>query len=266
MHSLLDPFHSSSTAFCTASVFASTAFCIRPHIAPSRGRCRSCLAGSAFLGRPSGRKRAHPVRPDRRSVLHPGNRRVYMLRTHGDSGDFNESSDHEQDEWVLALEDLMIEALRAYYEGTPFFTDAEFNTLRDELQHLGIAQLRLPEFESLWVQATSSRDLDRRIRNEFNLSEDDLTSLKSRLRAAGGILHPTIAKPRSHRNGSASNSSTSSDSTPTKPNHPKLPPTASIDSQYTGNAQKIDCDGSVNERVKWYVLQFALRSEVFHSF
>lgn len=219
----------------------------------------------SFLLRPSGvpfaRPRFLPVRDG--GLLARSGARAKISATHASSDGFEgsgESGGQDQDDWVLALEDLMVEALRTYYDGTPFFTDAEFNTLRDELQHLGIAQMRLPEFERLWVQATSSRDLDRRIRSEFNLSEDDLTSLKSRLRAAGDIRHPSVTKPRSYPHPTTSNP-TSNSSASTSSSDASTKNTASLPSRNppvgpirTTAAQKLDPDCSVNERVKWYVV------------
>ncbi|CAN8062875.1 unnamed protein product [Agarophyton chilense] len=69
-------------------------------------------------------------------------------------------------------------------------TDSEFQTLRDELEHLGTNQLRLDRMEKVWVQATSSRDFDRRVREEFEISEEELRALKTRLLKAGIVQRP----------------------------------------------------------------------------
>lgn len=104
----------------------------------------------------------------------------------------------DTNEWVLALEELLLEALQTYYQGTPMFTDSEFQTLREELEHLGSAQIRLDAMEKVWVQATSSRDFDRRVRAEFEMSEDDLNALKNSLVRAGRVKRP-IGKIDSRR-------------------------------------------------------------------
>lgn len=227
-----------------------------------KARPRGPLSRSPFLSRAPGHRGLRPSNGQWRS--RPRRTGSIAVRSpHARSDGLDGAADpgaQDQDDWMLALEDLMIEALRVYYDGTPFFTDAEFNTLRDELQHLGIAQMRLPEFENIWVQATSSRDLDRRIRNEFNLSEDDLTSLKTRLRAAGGILHPSVTKPKSYTNPATSNPPTNSTSS-TAPADSLAANAASLPSRdhpvdpvRTSGAQKLDAAGSVNERVRWYVV------------
>lgn len=255
----------STCSFPSGLAFATFQYSTFAYTHASR-RCCSQVAvpRPSFLLRPSGvpfaRPRFFPVRDG--GLLARSKGRANLSATHASSDGFEgsgESGGQDQDDWVLALEDLMVEALRTYYDGTPYFTDAEFNTLRDELQHLGIAQMRLPEFERLWIQATSSRDLDRRIRTEFNLSEDDLTSLKSRLRAAGDIRHPSVTKPRSYphpttsnptANSSSSTSSSDASATNTASLPSRDPPVGPI---RTSAAQKLDPDGSVNERVKWYV-------------
>lgn len=110
--------------------------------------------------------------------------------------DNNDPGSDEQREWMAALEEIIVEALRAYYQGTPLFSDAEFNTLRDELEHLGLSQVRLYNVEKIWVQATSARDFDRRMCQEFDLSEEDLRSLKHRLLVKGAVSKPSMKPPQ----------------------------------------------------------------------
>lgn len=138
----------------------------------------------------------------------------------------------------MALEGLFLEALKAYYQGTPMFSDSEFETLRDELDHLGSAQLRLDSMEKIWVQATSARDFDRRVREEFEMSEDELTKLKSKLLKSGIAKRPTatLDAPRYGHVG--------------KPLL-GLPEVAKLQ-----DAQRIGAGEKVDERLKWYVFRF----------
>lgn len=140
------------------------------------------------------------------------------------------SSDFDSmNEWVMALEGLFLEALKTYYQGTPMFTDSEFETLREELEHLGSAHVRLDAMEKLWVQATSARDFDRRVREEFEMSEDDLTALKNKLMMNGTVKRPSF-------DGDAKNGRN------------KLP---LLRGKFLTDAKKLDADANVDERLKW---------------
>lgn len=137
----------------------------------------------------------------------------------------------QMDEWVAALETLFLEALHTYYQGTPMFTDSEFQTLREELDHLGSAQVRLGAMEKIWVQATSARDFDRRIREEFEMSEDDLDNLKKKLLRKGQIKRPTAVAERRTLERLALPKGT----------------------KFLNDAQIIEAGERVDERLKWYV-------------
>lgn len=104
---------------------------------------------------------------------------------HEDRGDSGGSGGSGVGEFRGALESLFLEALRSYYEGNPVLTDAEFKTLRDELEHLGSSSVRLNDLEKVWVQATQQRDFDRKLRREFRMSKGDLARLKEKLGAGG---------------------------------------------------------------------------------
>lgn len=105
------------------------------------------------------------------------------------------SSQNEMEEWYLAVEGLLAEALMSYYEDAPLFSDAEFNALRDEVEHLAAAQLRLGSMEKIWVQATSARDFDRRMQTELRMSEEEYRSLKRKLESSPGVRRPTRPPP-----------------------------------------------------------------------
>lgn len=141
----------------------------------------------------------------------------------------------EPDEWVSALEGLFLEALKTYYQGTPMFSDSEFNTLRDELEHLGLAQIRLGAMEKIWVQATSARDFDRRVREEFEMSEDEFTNLKNKLLKNGSVKRPTATMERT---------------SPTQRNANDRPLLPQRDN-FLKDAQKIEAGERVDERIKW---------------
>jgi len=83
--------------------------------------------------------------------------------------------------WLSALESLFVSALESYYSGTPILSDREFSTLRDELEHLGSSCVRLNSMEKMWVRAAQQRDFDRTFRAEFELTEAELTMLKTKL-------------------------------------------------------------------------------------
>lgn len=116
------------------------------------------------------------------------------------------------------------------------FSDSEFQTLREELDHLGSAQVRLDDMEKIWVQATSARDFDRRVREEFGMSEDDLTDLKEKLLGSGTVLRPSTNPIKKRRFSATSKFS--------------LPPGKS----FLNDARKIGADDDVEERLKWYVI------------
>ena len=63
------------------------------------------------------------------------------------------------------------------------FGEREFQTLRDELEYLGSSAVRLSSVEKLWVVAAQQREIDRRIRQEFGMSERDLDVMKDKLKA-----------------------------------------------------------------------------------
>lgn len=104
----------------------------------------------------------------------------------GKSTKKDEHDDNDDEEiiepWRGALEALFFEALLSYYEGTPMFAESEFQTLRDELEYLGSGAVRLASVEKLWVLATQERDFDRRIKEEFDLSADELEIMKEKLK------------------------------------------------------------------------------------
>lgn len=121
--------------------------------------------------------------------VRPGNsdRSGWSSSGGGDSahgGRQNDGSIDDED-WVGGLEALFEQALVSYYEGSPMFTEAEFQTLRDELEYLGSSHVRLGAMEKLWVIASQERDFDRRVRRELEISEEDLDRIKSRILAAG---------------------------------------------------------------------------------
>lgn len=86
--------------------------------------------------------------------------------------------------WAEGLEAMFEEALLSFYEGAPLFSEAEFQTLRDELEHLGASSVRLSTMEKVWVAASQERDFDRRVRNELELSRTDLDEMKGKLLTA----------------------------------------------------------------------------------
>lgn len=136
------------------------------------------------------------------------------------------------DEWVLALETLFLEALKTYYQGTPMFSDSEFETLREELEHLGSTQVRLVAMEKIWVQATSARDFDRRVKEEFEMSEDELVRLKNKLLRSGTVQRPRMDQGRGKQRVVKMLGG--------KP--------------FLKDATKIEAGERVDERLKWYVL------------
>eukprot|EP00871_Galdieria_phlegrea_P002342 jgi/Galph1/3108/GphlegSOOS_G1778.1 len=69
----------------------------------------------------------------------------------------------------------------SYYEGTPMFSEEEFHTLRDELEHLGSTSTRLHNMEIMWLQASQQRDFDRTFQHEFELTQSEMKSLKDKL-------------------------------------------------------------------------------------
>lgn len=145
--------------------------------------------------------------------------------------------------WLLALETLFLQALQTYYQGTPMFTDSEFETLREELEHLGSAQVRLGGLEKLWVQATSARDFDRRVKAEFEMSDDELVMIKDKLLRNGTVKRPKGVLGR--LGGDALGMLGSR--------------------KFVGDATKIEAGEQVEERLKWYVYRnCAGRTEVSH--
>lgn len=140
-----------------------------------------------------------------------------------------------------ALEGLLIEALRTYYQGSPVFSEAEFNTLRDELEHLGISQLRLANMEKLWVQASSSRAFDTHIRQEFDLSEEDLGKLKRSLLVQNIVRRPKYLEQQQ-----------------ISTNKPQSQlPSNNNDNDFVANAEQLGANDDVNERLKWFLFSDA---------
>lgn len=150
----------------------------------------------------------------------------------GADGDERAGELNEMDEWVVALEGLFLEALLSYYSGAPMFDESEFQTLREELDHLGRAQIRLGAMEKVWVQATSARDFDRRIRDEFCMSEEELGALKKKLLKSGRA------------------------SPPTRPTAPGARLALPSGKSFVKDAQRLDSGERVDERLKWYVFAF----------
>lgn len=145
----------------------------------------------------------------------------------------NHDEADEVNQWNDALEDLFLETLRTYYQGTPMLTDSEFQTLRDELEHLGTTQLRLNRMEKVWMQATSARDFDRRIRKEFDISEEELRALKTKLLS----IRRTKRSPTSN----AVKYNADDDQKFLE------------DSKNVKDAEALGADGRVDERLKWFV-------------
>ncbi len=85
------------------------------------------------------------------------------------------------EEWHAAMESVFAEALISYYEHAPLFNEEEFNSLRDEIDHLSNAQMRLNRVENLWMKATSARDFDRRLQKTLEMTEDEYSALKKRV-------------------------------------------------------------------------------------
>ncbi len=137
---------------------------------------------------------------------------------------------NEMDEWFASLEGMFAEALASYYEGAPLFSDAEFYALKDELEHLAAAQLRLGSMEKVWVQATSARDFDRRMQKELRISEEEYSALKKAVEKRPGVLRPQRAGA-------------------------PLPVPRALPPRKVGNAEKIDATGRVDERIRWYYVQ-----------
>ena len=192
-----------------------------------------CLTHSNFLRRTQLQSRRLPQARLPKRSRRP--RRVH--RPHELPRACTRNHDDDADEWLISLEDLFLEALRTYYQGTPMFTEAEFQALRDELDHLGSAQLRLSAMEKIWVQATCARDFDRRVRDEFEMSQDDLEHFKSKLLTTTTVKRPSI-----------------------KPTQPlarivrTIMPTLPLpECSKMRDAEKIDAAHSVDERLKWYV-------------
>lgn len=102
----------------------------------------------------------------------------------GDNGDFEGDEADVDGGWAEGLEAMFEEALLSFYEGAPLFSEAEFQTLRDELEFLGSSSVRLSRMEKVWVAASQERDFDRRVRRELELSPADLDEMKKRLLTA----------------------------------------------------------------------------------
>jgi hypothetical protein len=157
----------------------------------------------------------------------------------GDSPD----GDREEDDWIGALEALFEEALLSYYEGSPMFTEAEFQTLRDELEYLGSSHVRLGAMEKVWVLASQERDFDRRVRKELDLTEDDLNNLKSKL----------IGSAKKRKRLAISSDDALKGTAAVKRDRPGLElfaprPALSFGLQ---DADVVDSSGRVSERIRW---------------
>lgn len=114
-----------------------------------------------------------------------------------DGGNGNENPvENEMEEWYGAIEAVFTEALISYYEFAPLYSDAEFNALRDEVDHLASAQMRLGRVENVWMSATSARDFDRRMQNELDMSTAEYEALKAKIIAK----NPHIMKKNKPRN------------------------------------------------------------------
>lgn len=210
-----------------------------PTIRPRTTKSKTCsLARSSFF--PHANLHRKNLKP---SITYLRDDRVQPVEANsskdGDSNtreEFPNGENDERDEWMSALEGLFIEALKAYYQGTPMFSDREFNTLRDELEHLGLAQIRLGSMEKIWVQATSARDFDRRVREEFEMSEDELNNLKNKLLKSGTVKRPTATMERT---------------SPTQRNNTNERPLLPQMNKFLKDAQKIEAGERVDERIKW---------------
>jgi hypothetical protein len=195
----------------------------------------SCLSRSPRIHRPS-RGSGRNVRTlacgsssgDRTDSLH--------------GGGLPEQSGDEED-WIGALEALFEEALLSYYEGSPMFSEAEFQTLRDELEYLGSSHVRLGAMEKVWVLASQERDFDRRVRKELDLTEEDLTSLKSKLIRS--------AKKRKRLSGGGEDARRADGAA--RPNRPGLELFAPRPARSFGfqDADVVDSNGQMRERIRW---------------
>jgi hypothetical protein len=97
------------------------------------------------------------------------------------SGNADESAGEMEGQYLGGLEVMFEEALMSLYSDAPLFSESEFLTLRDELEHLGASSIRLNSMEKIWIMASQERDFDRRIRKELELSEGDLAQIKAKL-------------------------------------------------------------------------------------
>lgn len=102
------------------------------------------------------------------------------------------------EEWYGAIEAVFTEALISYYEIAPLYSDSEFNALREEVDHLASAQMRLGRVENVWMSATSARDFDRRMQSELDMSTAEYEALKARVIAKNP--HITKKKRRNKHN------------------------------------------------------------------
>ncbi|KAI0561880.1 hypothetical protein FGB62_69g18 [Gracilaria domingensis] len=130
---------------------------------PNGSRASSFTSRKSFvLRKRTASASARSARLRRRSAV------TIRATTNGDSSE-------GEDMWQQALQELFMETLRTYYQGTPMLTDSEFQTLRDELEHLGKNQLRLDRMEKV---------------EEFEMSEEELRVLKTKLLKAGVVKRP----------------------------------------------------------------------------
>lgn len=144
--------------------------------------CGACIHGSA------GQSRIFSPPVSRRNSRAPSARRPAAVRMHSANrkpgGSDAPDGDGEEDALEglsSGLEAMFEEALLSFYEGAPLFSEAEFQTLREELEYLGASSVRLSDLENIWMLASQERDFDRRVRNELELSEEDLDQMKTRL-------------------------------------------------------------------------------------
>jgi hypothetical protein len=100
---------------------------------------------------------------------------------HAEDGESADVFEQVDEQYAGGLEAMFEEALMSLYSDAPLFSEPEFLTLRDELEHLGASSIRLNSMEKVWIMASQERDFDRRIRKELELSEADLAQMKEKL-------------------------------------------------------------------------------------
>lgn len=79
------------------------------------------------------------------------------------------------------------------------------------------------------MQATNARDFDRRVREEFEMSEEELDALKNRLLTSGKVKRPSMPATRAAWR------------------------LIKGEKPFLNDAQKIDAGERVDERLKWCV-------------